>query len=307
MKHFIYVLLLFATTLYSQEIKTEEITINPIIEGTLFSANTTLKKPNLIILIAGSGPTNRNGNQISMQNNSLKFLAEGIASNGNVVFSYDKRIIKQMKEGNLEEGKLNFTDFINDAKDVIAFFKEQKKYGKIIIAGHSEGSLIGMIAANGNADAFISLAGAGRTIDLIITEQIEKQAPFLKKETEDNFKILKSGKTFELKNQMLASIFRESVQPYMISWINYNPQEEIKKLNIPILIINGNKDIQVSENEAQLLHSANPKSTLKIIDKMNHIFKEINAEDENLKSYSNPNLPVMPQLIESVNNFIKSL
>lgn len=307
MKYFICVLLLFATTLYSQEIKTEEITINPLIEGTLFSTNTTIKKSNLVILIAGSGPTNRNGNQIGMQNNSLKFLAEGIAANGNVVFSYDKRIIKQMKEGNLEEGNLNFTDFINDAKDVIAFFKEQKKYSKIIIAGHSEGSLIGMIAANGNADAFISLAGSGRTIDLIITEQIEKQAPFLKTETEDNFKILKSGKTFELKNQMLASIFRESIQPYMISWIHYNPQEEIKKLNIPILIVNGNKDIQVSENEAQLLHIANPKSTLKIIDKMNHIFKEINAEDENLKSYSNPNLPVMPELIESINNFIKSL
>lgn len=178
MKHFIWVLLLFVTTLFAQEIKTEEIAINPLIDGTLFSTNTTAKKPNLVILIAGSGPTNRNGNQIGMQNNSLKFLAEGIAANGNVVFSYDKRIIKQMKEGNLEEGNLNFTDFINDAKDVIAFFKKQKKYKKIIIAGHSEGSLIGMIAANGNADAFISLAGAGRTIDLIITEQIEKQAPF---------------------------------------------------------------------------------------------------------------------------------
>lgn len=307
MKHFIWVLLLFVTTLFAQEIKTEEIAINPLIDGTLFSTNTTAKKPNLVILIAGSGPTNRNGNQIGMQNNSLKFLAEGIAANGNVVFSYDKRIIKQMKEGNLEEGNLNFTDFINDAKDVIAFFKKQKKYKKIIIAGHSEGSLIGMIAANGNADAFISLAGAGRTIDLIITEQIEKQAPFLKKETEDNFKILKSGKTFELKNQMLASIFRESVQPYMISWLQYNPQEEIKKLNLPILIINGNKDIQVSENEAQLLHNANPKATLKMIDKINHIFKEINEDDENLKSYSNPDLPVMPKLIENINNFINSL
>lgn len=307
MKNFRFLLLLFSTILFSQEIKTDEVIINSLIEGTLFSPITTTKKTNLVILIAGSGPTNRNGNQVGMQNNSLKFLAEGIASNEIAVFSYDKRIIKQMKEGNLEEEKLNFTDFINDTKDVIAFFRQQKKYNKIIIAGHSEGSLIGMIAANGNADAYISIAGPGRTIDLIIIEQIEKQAAFLKKETEENFKILKTGKTFELKNKMLASIFRESVQPYMISWMQYNPQEEIKKLNIPILIINGNKDIQVSENEAQLLHEAAPKASLKIIDKMNHVFKEINQEAENLKSYSNPNLPVMPELIESINNFIKSL
>ncbi len=164
-----------------------------------------------------------------------------------------------------------------------------------------------MIAAKDNADAYISLAGAGRSADLIIAEQIEKQAPFLKKETDENLKILKEGKTFELKNQMLASIFRASVQPYMISWIKYNPQEEIKKLNIPILIINGTKDIQVPESDAKLLHEANPKSELKIIDKMNHVLKEINEDAENIKSYSNPDLPIMEELSNSINSFIKSL
>ncbi|KLT67636.1 serine aminopeptidase domain-containing protein, partial [Flavobacterium sp. ABG] len=137
-------------------------------------------------------------------------------------FSYDKRIIAQMMAGTVNEATLSFDDFVNDAKDVFTYFKNQKKYNKIIIAGHSEGSLIGMLAANNNADAFISLAGAGRTIDAVLTEQIEKQAPFLKEEVQKDLEILKSGKTFELKNQMLASLFRTSVQPYMISWIKYN-------------------------------------------------------------------------------------
>lgn len=300
-------LLLFPLIVFSQEIKTEDIEVNSLIKGTLFSLENTSSKPNLVIIIAGSGPTNRNGNQLGMQNNSLKFLAEAIAKDGNVAFSFDKRIITQMKEGNLDEKSLRFDDFITDVKDIITYFKKQNKYNKIIIAGHSEGSLTGMIAAKDNADAFISLAGAGRTIDLIITKQIEKQAPFLKAKTEENFKILKEGKTFKLENQMLASIFRESVQPYMISWMKYNPQEEIKKLNIPILIINGTKDIQVAESEAKLLHEANPKSELKIIDKMNHIFKEINEDEENIKSYSNPDLPIMTELAETINSFIKSL
>jgi len=294
--------------LFAQDIKTEEIEVNPLLKGTLFSTeNDTAKKPNLIILIAGSGPTNRNGNQIGMQNNSLKYLAEAIAKDKNVAFSFDKRIITQMKTGKIDEESLLFDDFINDVKDIIHYFKDQKKYHKIILAGHSEGSLIGMIAAQGNVDAFISIAGAGRTIDLIITDQVTNQAPFLRKEIEENFAQLKEGKTFEVKNQMLASLFRKSVQPYMMSWIKYNPQEEIKKLTIPILIINGTKDIQIPESEAKLLHDANPKSELKIIEKMNHIFKEINEDSENLKSYSNPNLPIMEELSLSINNFIKSL
>ena len=300
-------LILFPILTFAQEVKTEEIEVNSLLKGTLFSTETTIKNPNLVIIIAGSGPTNRNGNQMGMQNNSLKYLAEAIAKDGNVAFSFDKRIIAQMKAGNLDEKSLRFDDLINDAKDIITYFKAQKKYNKIIIVGHSEGSLIGMIAAKDNADAYISLAGAGRSADLIIAEQIEKQAPFLKKETNENLKILKEGKTFELKNQMLASIFRESVQPYMISWIKYNPQEEIKKLNIPILIINGTKDIQVPESDAKLLHEANPKSELKIIDKMNHVLKEINEDAENIKSYSNPDLPIMEELSNSINSFIKSL
>jgi alpha/beta superfamily hydrolase len=300
-------LILFPLFVFAQDVKTEEIEVNSLIKGTLFSIENTSSKPNLVILIAGSGPTNKNGNQLGMQNNSLKYLAEAFAKDGNVAFSFDKRIIKQMKEGKLDEKSLRFDDFITDVKDIITYFKNQKKYNKIIIAGHSEGSLIGMIASKDNADAYISIAGAGRTIDLIIIDQIEKQAPFLKAETEENFKTLKEGKPFELKNQMLASIFRESVQPYMISWMKYNPQEEIKKLKIPILIINGTKDIQVSESEAKLLHKANPKSELKIIAKMNHIFKEINADEENIKSYSNPDLPIINELSQIINSFIKSL
>ena len=300
-------LILFPILTFAQEVKTEEIEVNSLLKGTLFSTETTIKNPNLVIIIAGSGPTNRNGNQMGMQNNSLKYLAEAIAKDGNVAFSFDKRIIAQMKAGNLDEKSLRFDDLINDAKDIITYFKAQKKYNKIIIAGHSEGSLIGMIAAKDYADAYISLAGAGRSADLIIAEQIEKQAPFLKKETNENLKILKEGKTFELKNQLLASIFRESVQPYMISWIKYNPQEEIKKLNIPILIINGTKDIQVPESDAKLLHEANPISELKIIDKMNHVLKEINEDAENIKSYSNPDLPIMEELSITIDSFIKSL
>ena len=266
------------------------------------------KKETLVILIAGSGPTDRNGNQKNVVNNSLKYLCEGLAQNDIAAFSYDKRMFAQISLGTLNEATLSFEDFINDAKEVLTYFKNQKKYNKIIIAGHSEGSLIGMIAANNNADAFISIAGPGRTIDAVVVEQIEKQAPFLKEEVLKNFEILKSGKTFELKNEMLASLFRPSVQPYMISWLKYNPQDEIKKLKIPTLLLNGTNDLQVSVGEAELLKKSKPDAELVIIDAMNHVFKEIKGDTaENMKSYNDPNLPISAQLLNTITRFIKAL
>jgi hypothetical protein len=307
-----YLLLVVAImTTYSQEkpsFKTEEININPLINGSLFSPLQTNSKTNLVILIAGSGPTDRNGNQSGMTNNSLKLLAEALAQKGIAVFSYDKRIIAQMKAKTINEKELSFDDFINDAKDVVRFFRNQKKYNKITIAGHSEGSLIGMVAALHDADAYISIAGAGRPIDFVLLDQIEKQAPFLKEEVKQDLELLKKGTTFELKNQMLASIFRESVQPYMISWIKYVPQDEIKKLHIPVLLLNGTKDLQVTASEAQLLKAAKPDASIAIIENMNHIFKEIKGDDtENQNSYANPELPVISELIGRISGFINSL
>jgi uncharacterized protein len=256
-----------------------EVSVNDLIKGTLISS-TEKSKTNLIILIAGSGPTDRDGNQISAKNNSLKFLAEGIADTKNDVFRFDKRMFAQAKAGKLDEKTLSFEDMIVDVKEVIKYFKANYKYKKIIIAGHSEGSLIGMICANRNADAYISISGSGRPADEIVEEQIAKQAPAMKDEVHNNFALLKKGQTFENKNFLLASLFRESVQPYLISWIKYNPQVEIKKLKIPTLILNGTKDVQVSVKEAELLKKMKPDAQLEIIENMNHVLKEIKGDDK---------------------------
>lgn len=302
-------LFLFSTIIFAQEktFKTEEISIDPMLNGTLYKPNKSSKKTNLVILIPGSGIPDRNGNQPGASNNSLKFLSEGLASKDIAVFAYDKRVIAQLKAGNISEKDVTFDDVIADVKQIIQYFKSKKEFNKIIISGHSEGSLVGMIASKGNADGYVSIAGAGRPIDEILEEQVVKQAPFLKTELRKNLDILKSGQTFKLENKMLSSLFRESVQPYLISWFKYDPRVEIKKLQIPVLIINGTKDLQVPESDAKLLHEAYPKSELVIIENMNHVFKEIIEDSENMKSYNDLTLPVVPELIEKIATFAKKL
>ena len=93
-----------------------------------------------------------------------------------------------------------------------------------------------------------------------------------------------------------------------MSWIKYNPQEQIKKLTIPILIINGSNDIQVAATEGELLHKSAQSSQLQIIENMNHLFKEIKGDiNENMLSYNNPNLPVMEELINIITTFVNEI
>jgi len=283
-------------------IPTNSVTIN----GTLLKPISTEKNA-LVILIPGSGPTDRDGNNVAMKNNSLKFLAEGLALNNIATYRYDKSVLALTKKDSAKIKKLTFNTFIEEAITVTQYFKKTQNYSRIIIAGHSQGSLVGMMAAQENADAFISLEGAGKTIDEILVEQISKQAPFLKDETVRVLSELKKGNMVEEFNPMLNSLFNKSVQPFLISWIKYNPQVELKKLTIPVLIINGTNDIQVNITDAELLHKANSTSKLVFIENMNHIFKEIKGDvNENMSSYTNPNLPIMNNLITVIVAFIKA-
>src|SRR5690606_26566998 len=166
--------------------KDEEITINEFISGSLL-APTSEDRPPLVIIIAGSGPTDRNGNQSFLKNDSYKKLARGLYKEGIASFRYDKRILKAQELG-IKESELSFNDFVTDAVSVLDHFREKDDYGKIILLGHSQGSLIGMLAAEEKADAFISIAGAGKPIDSIIVEQIAIQMPGFEAGTRKSFK-----------------------------------------------------------------------------------------------------------------------
>ncbi|MFK5981334.1 MAG: alpha/beta hydrolase [Flavobacteriaceae bacterium] len=303
--NFILFLFFGISTINSQTFRSEDISINSIIDGTLLVPKGKSKKP-LVIIIQGSGPTDRDGNQTNLKNNSLKFLAEGLYKKNIASFRYDKRFVKQVLNGTFDENDADFNDFITDAKSVCNYFNKDKRFSKIIIIGHSQGSLVGMVAAQDkHIDGFISIGGAGQEIDDVIVYQLEKQSPNLKENARLSFDDLRVNGVSLNYSPALASIFRPSIQNFMFSWMQYNPQTEIAKLNIPILIINGDKDIQVQVSEAELLKSANPSAKLIIVPFMNHILKEIKGEQiENLQSYNKENMSVMPKLINEISDFI---
>ena len=283
----------------------EDIPINSNIDGTLLIPKKE-EKPPLAIIIPGSGPIDRNGNQDNLKNNSLKFLAEGLYRKNIASFRYDKRLVKLIQEGKFKERDANFNDFIEDVKAVTSYFKKDPRFSNIIIIGHGQGSLVGMIAAQEKGvDKFISIAGAGQEIDDVLIDQLKVQAPNFVDSARKSFDDLRVNGVVQNYDPNLATIFRSSLQFFMYTWMQYNPKTEIAKLNIPVLIINGDADIQVQVSEAKKLKEANPNAELVIIKNMNHIFKEIKGDiTENQQSYNKEEIPIMPKLIKTISSFI---
>jgi len=277
------------------------------IAGTLTSPGGA-GKPAMALLIAGSGPTDRNGNNPMMTNESLRKLAYGLASHNIASLRFDKRGIGESARAAKSEADLRFEDYVNDAKEWIALLKKDKRFSKVIVVGHSEGSLIGMIAALHLADGFVSIAGAGKSADKIIKEQLSGQPQQVRDLCIPVLDSLVAGKTVTNVNPMLFSLFRPSVQPYMISWFRYDPQIEIQKLTIPVLIIQGTNDLQVSVEDATLLAKANERGALALIKGMNHIFRLVNDDrTANIASYSNGLLPISTELINSIVAYIRKI
>ena len=273
------------------------------IYGTLTTPKQFSKTP-VSLIIAGSGPTDRNCNNSMMKSDAYKKLAHELAEKNIASVRYDKRGISASAAAGLSESELRFENYVNDAKDWIQLLKKDNRFSVITIIGHSEGSTIGMIAAK-NADKYISIAGPGQSADKVLKEQLGAQSKEIQEATFPIIESLANGKLVDAVTPDFNSLFRKSVQPYLISWFQYDPQLEIQKLNIPILIIQGTNDLQVSVDDAKRLSKANPKAQLLLIEKMNHIFRILDGNRQaNIATYDQPNLPIAPELVKSISDFI---
>ncbi|CZF86907.1 alpha/beta hydrolase [Grimontia marina] len=293
----------FTNTVLANE-STREVTIS---EGTIKGTHLQPESPQhdtVVLIISGSGPTDRDGNNPAMTNNSLKFLAEELSHLGISSLRYDKRGVGE--SATVDESELTFDTYINDAVNWVNFLRNELNYKKVIVAGHSEGSLIGMLVSQrADVDKFISIAGAGSRVDHVIREQLKQHPKTVQDESDRILKILLQGKLVEDVPDFLEPLFRLSVQPYMISWLNYDPTTEISKLEIPTLILQGTTDLQVNLKEAQKLKLASKNAHTVVINDMNHILKTAPMDKAaNFGTYNDPTLPVSKELVESISSFI---
>lgn len=277
--------------------------------GTIFG---TLTIPNgeavypVALIHQGSGPTDRDGNSaIAGDNNSLKMIAEALAESGIASVRYDKRGIAASMALIEKEEELVFESYIDDANLWINTIRNDSRFNKVYIIGHSEGALIGAQAAvDSKVDGFISIAGVGFSAYDTIKRQLESQPKEITDLTTPILQELKNGNLVDNVPQDLYSLFRPSVQPYMISWFKYDPVEVIREVEAPILILQGDNDLQVTVEDAKKLNEAK-ESKLVIISGMNHILKDAPTDQQgNFDTYKDPELPLNEELKKEIINFI---
>ncbi len=281
-----------------------------VLEGTLTMPASPKKTVPVVLLIAGSGPTDRNGNSgKQLQTNCYQQLADSLAARGVAVLRYDKRgsgTNLKAAAGKLNEEKARFDNYVTDAAGFVAQLKADKRFSKIVIAGHSEGSLVGMLTARQTqAAGFVSIAGAGRNIAEVLKVQLKTLPDTLRNVAYRDLDSLRAGQAVRQPNPLLLNLFRPSVQPFLMSWMKYDPAQEIKRFAGQVLIIQGKHDIQVAVSEAEALKTARPDAKLVLFDEMGHILKNAPADRaENIKTYTQPTLPLTPGLTGAIAGFV---
>jgi pimeloyl-ACP methyl ester carboxylesterase len=268
------------------------------------------------LIVAGSGPTDRNGNSAGVlraQNNSNLYaiLAWQLANAGIASVRYDKRVLGD----NLQKIDLPSTtidDFIADAIAGARSLVADRRFSKVILIGHSEGAELVLQAVNRGAPAagIVMMSGAGRPIMPVLREQISKQLPPPEIAKWDSaFARYLRGEDPGDVHPGLRSLLLPTNRRFMQSWVKYDPASEIKKVKVPVLIIQGGRDIQISEADARALKAAQPAAKLVVIPAANHVFRAAASNDRmaQAKLYVDPTIPVVPELAPAIVDWIRKL
>lgn len=262
------------------------------------------------VILPGSGPTDRDGNSaLGISASSYRLLAEGLAAEGLATVRIDKRGVGASAFAGLREEDLRFSHLVEDARAWAAETARLTGQPCAWLIGHSEGALVALAAIEDGDDmvcGLVLLSGAGRTARVVLEEQLGPQLPEpLRTQAFHALAELEAGRLVPDAPAALAALFRPSVQPYMISWLALDPAELAAGYDGPIMIGQGSTDIQTTVVDAEAMAAAQPDAHLVIWDGVNHLLKLAPADRAaNIATYSNPDLPLAPGVVEDVAGFI---
>jgi pimeloyl-ACP methyl ester carboxylesterase len=268
------------------------------------------------LIVAGSGPTDRNGNSagaLRAQNNSNLYaiLAWQLANAGIASVRYDKRVLGDNLQ-KIDLPSITIDDFIADAIAGARMLVADRRFSKIILIGHSEGAELVLQAVNRGAPAagIVMMSGAGRPILPVLREQISKQLPpaEITKWDSASARYLRGEDPGDV-HPGLRPLLQPTNRRFMQSWVKYDPAAEIAKVRVPVLIIQGGRDIQISESDARALKVAHPAATLVLIPAANHVFRAAVSDDRmaQAKLYTDPTIPVVPELTTAIVEWVAKL
>lgn len=279
--------------------------------GTLVDAG---KGSPVVIIIPGSGPTDRDGNNPAGVNAAyLKMLADGLADQGISSVRIDKRGMFGSQAAIPDANKVTIADYANDAHSWAKVVSAATGADCVWLIGHSEGGLVALAAGQDGRGicGIVTISAAGRPLGTVIREQLRANpvnAPLLA-DADKALAEIEAGRAVDVDGLPvpLRSLFNASVQPYLIDLVSHDPAKLAASLRVPLLIVQGDRDLQVSLDDAKRLASAQPDARLVVIEGANHVLKAVEREDRaaNLAAYGNADLPLAAGLVDAIAAFVK--
>lgn len=266
----------------------------------------------VVVILAGSGPTDRNGNSLmGIRPNSYAQLAWRLAERGIASLRYDKRGLPGVK-GAVDITTLTLDDFAADARAAANSLARDVRFSNVVLLGHSEGSAHALLAARGGPPVagVISVSGLGRPLAAVLREQLSRQfdsATLVRYDTAMSQYL--RGETPKDVPAQLAMLFVPMNQTFMRSWASFDPPGAVRALRQPVLIVQGGRDLQVRVADAERLHAAQPKAGLAVVALANHVLKA--ASDTTLAgqmaTYQTPSIPIMPDVVNAIADWVLKL
>ena len=282
------------------------------IEGTFVDAG---KGAPVVIIIPGSGPTDRDGNNpLGVTAAPYRLLAEALGEKGVSTLRADKRGMFGSKTAIPDPNAVTLADYAADAHNWARALRQKTGARCVWLLGHSEGSLVALKAAQQPADlcGIILASAPGRKLGDVLREQLQPNpanAPLLPIAL-PAVATLEAGKTVDTSTMPapLLKLFAPQVQPFLMDLLSQNPAAEVATTTLPVLIVQGTKDLQVSTVDAEALKKAQPKAELHLIPNMNHVLKDVAGDDRaaNMAAYADPSVPVDASLVDDIAAFVKA-
>ena len=282
------------------------------LKGTMLSPGAA-KSP-VVLIIPGSGPTDRDGNNpLGVKASTYQLIAEGLAARGIASVRIDKRGMFASAAAIPDGNAVTIADYASDVHAWAASIRAQSGTPCVWVLGHSEGGLVALAAAQKPADicGLVLVATPGRPLATILREQLKANpanAPVL----DDALRAvdtLQNGKRVDVSKMhpALQGLFAPKVQGFIIDMFSYDPESLLKHVERPVLILQGKRDMQVGEADAQRLAAADPSAKLVMLADTNHVLKSVTSASRpaNAATYADPSLPLAPGVIDAISKFIR--
>lgn len=263
-----------------------------VLAGTLTTPQNCVSSTPVAILVSGSGSQNRD--EELFEHKPFAVIADYLARNGVASLRYDDR---GFGESTGDRANATTKDYASDTKAIVDWLRDQNRFGKIGVIGHSEGGMIAYIlgASNDKPDFIVSIAGPSIVGSKILDYQ-NKIALTNSGYTED--------KAEELAINARKRLEADSTMKWMQYFLQYDPAPDLQNLTIPTLIIYGEKDQQVPPSlNYEPAKQLAPRAIVRLYPNLNHMMQH--AQTGKVEEYSAIEETISPEVLSDILSFIK--